>query len=97
MIVVIMRRYEFVLVVRAESASTDEKKWNELVSKFVGDGVSVTKITSWGKKQLAYPIKKQTEAVYLLAELEAESLKAADIERRIKLDESVLRFLLTVK
>lgn len=84
------------VVVRSDVEASD-KKHQEIVKKLLGDGVNFKEVRSLGKKQLAYPIQKQTEAVYLLANVEAESLKLDEINKRSKLDESVLRFLLTVK
>ena len=49
-----------------------------------------------GKRPLAYIIKKQKEATYLVAELSGH-IKVTDIDKRAKLQDVVLRFLLTVK
>ena len=69
----------------------------EIVKKLLGETAKLKEITSLGKKLLAYPIKKQTEAVYLLAQVDAEALILNEIDKRAKLDDVVLRYLLTSK
>ncbi len=91
-----IRAYELMVVVRSDVEGSD-KKHQEIVKKLLGDGVTIKEVKSLGKKQLAYPIKKQTEAVYLLADVEAEALKLDEINKRSKLDDEILRFLLTLK
>lgn len=80
------RQYE--LMVLAKTDAFD-------VKKLLANGAIVKEVKNLGKKQLSYPIKKQTEGVYLLVNIEAESLAVGEIEKRVKLDENILRFLLT--
>lgn len=89
--------YEFMLLVHPDVDLTDEKKQKAYLSKFLGDTVAVTALTSLGKKTLAYKIKKQEMATYLVATLEAGAIKVGDIEKKTRLNDDVLRYLLTVK
>jgi len=91
-----MTTYELMVVVSASVDLTDEKAQKDLIEKLVGDNGTVTEVTSLGKKTLAYPIKKQNDATYLLATLTG-NVKSADIDRKSKLMDEILRFLLTVK
>lgn len=91
-----MRQYELMLVLVPGFDATDEKKAGELVKLLVGNA-TIQSLTMMGKKRLAYPIRKQTEGVYVLVSLEANGLKISDIERQTQLGTDVLRFLLTVK
>lgn len=91
-----MTTYEFMVLVETSVDMTTEKAQKDLIKKLIGDAGTVKEITSLGKKTLAYAIKKQTEATYLVAVVEG-TLKTGDIEKRTKLMEEVLRFLLTVK
>jgi small subunit ribosomal protein S6 len=54
----------------------------------------VTKVEPWGLRRLAYPIKKQQEGRYLLTEFDVEPENIAEIERILKLTESVMRHLI---
>jgi ribosomal protein S6 len=75
---------------------TGDKAQKDIIAKLVGTDATVKEVTSLGKKQLAYIIKKQSEATYLVATLEG-NVKTGDVEKRSKLMDEVLRFLLIVK
>lgn len=91
-----MYTYELMLVVGSDFDHENAKKREELIKKLVGEGVKLAEVNVLGKKLLAYPIKKQTEGVYLLAKLEAENgLVVANLEKQSRLNEVVLRYLLT--
>lgn len=93
-----MRTYELMVVVRPDFAADDEGKRQDLIEKLVGtDGVSISSVSLMGKKRLAYPIKKLSEGIYLLATLSARLLKSADIEKRSGLSTDVIRYLLVAK
>lgn len=92
-----MRTYELMLILTHGFDADSEKKREEVVKKLLGDKVAIPEITSWGKKELAYPIKKQTEGVYLLATVEADGLLVGEVEKQARLIPDVLRYLLTVK
>lgn len=73
-----------------------EKKQIDFVQKLVGDDVTINSVSSLGKKTLAYVIKKQKEATYLVA-IVSGHIRVTDIDKRAKLQDAVLRYLLTVK
>jgi len=91
-----MTTYELMVLVAPTVDMTGEKTQADLIKKLIGDGATFKEVTSLGKKQLAYAIRKQTEATYLLATVEG-TLKTGDIEKRTKLMEEVLRFMLIAK
>ncbi len=49
----------------------------------------------WGRRRLAYPINDQTEGFYALFKLQLNPSDAAELDRDLKLNEDVLRFLIT--
>ena len=53
-------------------------------------------ISHWGKRTLAYPIKKHETGYYVVAKFDADATALPEFERAIKLDEGVLRFLVVV-
>jgi ribosomal protein S6 len=76
---------------------TDSKKIDGILAKMLGnEKKSLKEVTVVGKKTLEYEIRKQTQAVYVLANLESESIKAGDIEKNVKLMPEVLRYMLTI-
>jgi small subunit ribosomal protein S6 len=91
-----MRQYELMMIMPPTTELTD-KTATDLVEKIVGDEAKVTSVTLLGKKQLAYPIKKQTEGVYVLSALEGEHMHVNELEKKVQLGAEVLRYLLILK
>jgi small subunit ribosomal protein S6 len=58
-------------------------------------GAQVVKMENWGKRRLAYDIRKQREGTYAVFEVSAEPAMIKEFERQLRLNESVLRFLST--
>jgi len=74
----------------------DLEKAEARVTKIIADnGGKITKTDNWGKRKLAYPIKKQDFAVYVFytAELPADAL--AKIEQTFNITDEMIRFLIT--
>ena len=92
-----MREYELIFIVHPD---LDETAANEVVERVKGwiveAGGSVSKVTPWGKRKLAYPIRKQTEGQYFFLLVEMPPSAVAEIERNLRFQESVMRFLITL-
>lgn len=92
------RRYETVYIFDSalEEPAISEKleKFHALLAK-EGKG-GVTNVAHWGKRTLAYPIKKRDAGYYVVAQFEASGDLLPEYERAVKLDEAVLRFLVVV-
>ena len=58
-------------------------------------GAEVTKVDNWGKRRLAYDIRKQREGTYAIFEVSAEPSMVKEFERQVRLNENVLRFVST--
>ena len=58
-------------------------------------GGTVSKAESWGKRRLAYEIRKQREGTYAVIECSATPATIKEFERQLGLNEQVLRFLST--
>ena len=54
-------------------------------------------VDHWGRRQLAYPIGPRENGYYVVARFDAESAGIPEYERALKLDPSVIRYLLTIK
>ena len=53
----------------------------------------IKKVDEWGMRELAYTIRKQRRGIYLLLEYKAEPQAVAELERQLKLNDQVLRFI----
>lgn len=91
------RQYEAVYIFDSslEEAAISEKltRFHTLINPAAVDAV---KVNHWGKRTLAYPIKKRETGYYVVANFEAEGKALPEFERAIKLDEAVLRHLVVV-
>lgn len=87
-----MPSYTLCLLVRENLSEADRDKVLLEVSKTLTDSVK-PEIISWGKRDLAYSIAKQTQADYYLLNFEAESSIPAALDKKLKLTEEILRFL----
>ncbi|MEW5765808.1 MAG: 30S ribosomal protein S6 [Acidobacteriota bacterium] len=91
-----MRHYETVVVLPPNLGETDLEAQVTLVEKdlkerFGGQNLVVNR---WGKRTLAYPIRKFTEGYYVLYEYDSEAEDCvAGVEGRLRLNESVMRYL----
>ena len=67
---------------------------DEYKEMLTASGASITKQESWGKKRLAYPIRKLNEGYYVLYNVELESGNPfPEVERRMEQNDKVLRYL----
>jgi small subunit ribosomal protein S6 len=93
-----MRNYEVVLIVHPE---LDETAMTGVVDKVKGwitdSGGSVTKVDQWGKRRMAYAIRKQREGQYVLVEAQMAPEYSSTLERNLHFLEPVMRFLITVE
>jgi len=92
-----MRKYETVIVLVPEMEEQDQKSFIERVSGIVSEnGGVVEKVDNWGKKKLAYPIRKKEEGIYICINYQADGERVKELERVLRVSENVLRYL-TVK
>jgi small subunit ribosomal protein S6 len=90
-----MREYELVFIVHPDLDDTALKDVIEKVSGWITEsGGSVSKVDLWGKRKLAYSIRKQKEGQYVLFHTQMEPTFGATLERNLRFLEPVMRFLL---
>ncbi len=93
-----MREYEVIFIVHPDLEEAAFKDIVERVSGWVAtDGGTVNKLDVWGKRTLAYPIRKKTEGQYVLLNASIPPERAILIERNMRLTEPIMRFLVTSK
>lgn len=89
-----MALYEHVVVTRPDISPQQVDALVEDITKIVTDGNGkVEKAEYWGLRNLAYPIKKSRKAHYSLLNIDAPGPVIHEIERRLRINEDVLRFL----
>ncbi len=92
-----MRRYELMLLLRPDLEDDKLQAAVEKVTRaIVNGGGSLSKVSPWGKRRLAYDIKRHREASYFLIHFDIEPGQVREIERGMLISEEILRHLVTV-
>ena len=88
-----MRTYESIFIVHPDVVGDDQTAIIEKYKTILTDqGAEVLKLDNWGVRTLAYPVKKQTRGCYVLVIFDAEASVIAEYERRMRIDEKVIKF-----
>ena len=92
-----MRRYELMLLLRPDLEDDKLQAAVEKVTRaIVNGGGSLSKVSPWGKRRLAYDINHHREASYFLIHFDIEPSQVREIERGMLISEEILRHLVTV-
>jgi small subunit ribosomal protein S6 len=90
------RQYEVVYIF---DSALEEAAINERLERFhalIQTGGEAPQVNHWGKRTLAYPVKKHETGYYVVAKFDAETTALPEFERAIKLEDAVLRHLVVV-
>ncbi len=87
-----MRKYEMMVILDPE---VDERTVKPSLEKYLAvvtnDKGTVDNLDVWGRRRLAFPIKKKSDGVYAVINFTAESTTAKELERQLGLNETILR------
>ena len=91
-----IRTYELVFIVDPRLSDEEVVSLTEEYKAMItaADG-KITKEESWGRKKLAYPIRKLNEGKYVLLYIEAKTSPCVEVEQRMRQNEKILRYLTT--
>ncbi|CAN5234815.1 hypothetical protein BH10ACI1_BH10ACI1_12020 [soil metagenome] len=88
------RVYEVMYIGSPEAADADIEKLNEAIEEMVAnEGGKVVNTENIGRRKLAYPIQKKTEGHYVLFEIEDSGQTIAELERRMRVNDMILRYI----
>ena len=89
-----MRIYENLFIVKPDATEEEIDHLIEQMSKNVTSaGGTVDKVDKWGKRRLAYRVEKCREGSYVLMQFTAEASAVKEFERRMRVQDSVIKFL----
>ena len=92
-----MRRYELMLLLRPDLEDDKLQSAVEKVTRaIVNAGGTLTKVSPWGKRRMAYEIQHFREASYFLLHFDIAPSEIRDLERGMLISEEILRHLVTV-
>jgi small subunit ribosomal protein S6 len=84
--------YELALIIRPEVEEEGQQSLIERLSEILtSGGGQVTDVESWGRRRLAYPIRKTQEGFYYFIQGQFSASVLPELERAIKLNEDILR------
>lgn len=90
-----LRDYELVVIVTPEAAEEKlEARLNSISQYVAGHGGTVASMDKWGKRRLAYPIKKFVEGSYIVFKLMLPPGASRELESNLRISEDVLRYLM---
>lgn len=93
-----MNQYEALYIIVPE---VDEEALRGVIDKFKGivetNGGEIVSVDEWGKRKLAYAIDYKTEGYYVLMSFAGKPELPKELERNLKNDERILRYLVTRK
>ena len=91
-----MRKYEIIFIAHPD---LDEENLNNVVEKVKGwiadDKGEVVSVDNWGKKRLAYRIRKQREGQYVLITANMEPAAVKNLSQNMRYVESIMRSMIT--
>ena len=87
-----MRNYELMVILDPElEERTIAPSLDRFLTVVTNSGGTVGKVDIWGRRRLAYEIRKQLEGIYTVIDINAEPSAVAELDRQLNLNESVLR------
>lgn len=91
-----MRKYEMLVILEAAAEADQSGEVSQIEEVIKRLGGTVAKTDVWGKKALAYPIRKKTEGYYVLFTFELEPAQTFELRRVLGLRANVYRQLVIV-
>lgn len=88
----VLRHYEVMVILDPDlEERTVAPSIETYLNVIRNSGGSVEKLDVWGRRRLAYEIQKKSEGIYAVIDLQAEPAAVAELERQMRLNESILR------
>ncbi|MBU4215397.1 MAG: 30S ribosomal protein S6 [Actinobacteria bacterium] len=87
-----LRQYEIMIILDPDiEERTVAPSLDKYLSVVKNDGGTVDKVDIWGRRRLAYDIKKKSEGIYAVVDFHASPATASELDRQLGLNEVVLR------
>jgi len=92
-----LRHYEIVFLVHPDQSEQVPQMVERYRGMIEGDGGHIHRLEDWGRRQLAYPIKKAHKAHYVLMNIECTGAALAELEDAFRFSDAVLRHLVLAR
>ena len=90
-----MNQYEVAILYHPDLEIDLDKASKKVEKIFTDNGGKVAKVDNWGKRKLAYPIKKNEHAIYVFYTIEFPAASLQKVESTLNITDEVIRFLIT--
>jgi small subunit ribosomal protein S6 len=91
----VTQQYEIAILYDPDLEIDLEKATSRVEKIFADNGAKITNVDNWGKRKLAYPIKKNESAVYVFYTVDVPAENVQKIESVLNITDEVIRFLIT--
>lgn len=93
-----MRAYELVIIISPELEEAGTAELVDKIKSWITDtGGSIESSEDWGRKRFSYLIRNHKEGQYFLFNLKLDPSAVVTLERNFRLQETILRFLITAQ
>lgn len=93
-----MKNYELTYLISSELQEEEAKQLQGKIISFMQEDEGILVKENWPfRKKLAYPVKKQSQAYLAVLEFQLEPEKLANLEKKLKLENQILRYLMLFK
>ena len=88
-----MKPYELLLIITPDYDENEAEALTNQVKGIIENGGTLLKVDPWGKKRLAYPIRKRSEGYYVLYIFECATSFVAELNQSLHVIEPILRYM----
>ena len=88
-----MKPYELLLIITPDHDENEADALTNQVKGIIENGGTLLKLDPWGKKRLAYPIRKRSEGYYVLYVFESAPSFVAELNQALHVIEAILRYM----
>lgn len=89
-----MKPYELLLIITPDHDENEAEALTDQVKGIIENGGTLLKLDPWGKKRLAYPIRKRSEGYYVLYIFESAPSFVAELNQALHVIETILRYMI---
>ena len=89
-----MVKYEVMYIIDGDTEESKIEELISMVSSIINDGGKEVKTDKWGMRRFAYPINYKNEGYYVLTSFEAEPDIPKELDRRLKIEEKIIRHMI---
>ncbi len=89
-----MKPYELLLIITPDHDDNEAEALTDQVKGIIENGGTLLKLDPWGKKRLAYPIRKRSEGYYVLYIFESAPSFVAELNQALHVIEAILRYMI---